>query len=164
MIARYGSLAGFLLIVIAASAISGMFDAGEWYYEKLNKPFLWPPGWLTSLVWALVYLLMALAAWYVWLSGHLSRKGALIWWGFLLVLNIAWSFLFFGIHRIGWAWLLLGVTIIVALLSVRAFRLISVQASNLLMPYLAWVILLWILNFVVWTKNGGIFIYMFYGS
>lgn len=162
MMARYGSLAVFLLMVITASAISSIFSAGEWYYDKLNKPVLWPPVWLTVMIWALVYLLMAVAAWSVWISGHISRTGALLWWGFLLLLNICWSFLFFGIHRIGWAWLLLGVTLIVAILSFRAFRLISVQAGNFLIPYLAWIALLWALNFVVWTKNGGLFFYMFY--
>ena len=55
--ARYGSLAVFLLMVITASAISSIFSAGEWYYDKLNKPVLWPPVWLTVMVWALVYLM-----------------------------------------------------------------------------------------------------------
>jgi tryptophan-rich sensory protein len=162
MIARYGSLAVFLLLVIAASAISGMFNAGEWYYVKLHRPAWWPPEWLFGLTWALVYLAMALGAWNVWLSGHFSRVGALIWWGFLLLLNIIWSFLFFGIHRIGWSWLELGITLLIGLLCFRAFRLISHKAAKLMMPYLAWILILWALNAVVWTKNGGFFKPLFY--
>ena len=98
----------------------------------------------------------------VWLSGHFSRVGALIWWGFLLLLNIIWSFLFFGIHRIGWSWLELGITLLIGLLCFRAFRLISHKAAKLMMPYLAWILVLWALNAVVWTKNGGFFKPLFY--
>jgi len=162
MLARYVSLAVFLLLVIAASAIGGSFEAGEWYFQKLNKPVLWPPAWLFGPVWALLYLLMALAAWQIWLSRHNSRNGALIWWGFLLVLNTVWSALFFGLHRLGWAWLELSITVVFAVLCVRAFRLISKQASYLMMPYLVWIIFAWFLNLFVWTKNGGILIHLFY--
>ncbi len=39
MIARYASMAVFLALVVLASAISGSFEAGHWYYS-MNKPSL----------------------------------------------------------------------------------------------------------------------------
>jgi len=156
MIARYASMAVFLALVILAAAIGGSFEAGEWYYS-MNKPWWTPPPWFFGPLWAALYLMLALAAWKVWLTGHYSRAGALIWWIIVLVLNTAWSWLFFGAHRPGWAWLELGLLIAVAVLCIRAFRLLSKSAAYLMAPYLLWLIFSWVLNLATWTMNGGIF-------
>ena len=155
MLARYLSLALFLLLVIAASVTAAGFEAGEWYHVALRQPSWAPPDWLFILAWALVYILMALAAWMVWLTGHYSRTGALAWWVMLLVLNVAWSVLFFGWQRPGWTLPLLGLTIAIALFCIRAFSLLSREAALLMTPYLAWMIFVSALNFVIWSINGG---------
>ena len=62
MIARYTSLATFLLLVLLAAAFGGSFEAGEWYYE-LRKPAWTPPPWVFGPAWAVLYLMMALAMW-----------------------------------------------------------------------------------------------------
>jgi tryptophan-rich sensory protein len=108
-------------------------------------------------VWAFLYLTMALAAWQIWLTGHYSRLGALSLWLVQLVLNVAWSWLFFGLHRLGWAWLELGLLIAVVVLCIRAFRQLSNSAAYLMAPYLVWLIFSWVLNFATWTMNGGLF-------
>jgi len=156
MIARYASMAVFLALVVLAAAISGSFEAGEWYYS-MNKPSWTPAPWFYVLIWVVLYLMMALAAWQVWLTGHYSRLGALIWWMFQLVLNVAWSWLFFDLERLGWAWLELGLLIAVVVLCIRAFRLLSKSAAYLMMPYLVWLIFSWVLNLATWTMNGGLF-------
>ena len=156
MIARYASMAVFLATVVLAAAIAGSFEAGEWYYS-MNKPPWTPSPWFFVPVWAVLYLTMALAAWQVWLTGHYSRLGALTWWMIQLVLNVAWSWLFFDLHRLGWAWLELGLLIAVVVLCIRAFRLLSKPAAYLMVPYLLWLIFAWVLNLAIWTLNGGIF-------
>ena len=70
---------------------------------------------------------------------------------------VAWSALFFGLHRPGWAWLELGVVILVAVMCIRAFRPLSRQAAWLMVPYLLWVIFAWVLNLAAWTLSGGLF-------
>ena len=156
MIARYASMAVFLALVVLAAAIEGGFEAGEWYYS-MNKPSWTPPPWFFAVVRAFLYLTMALAAWQVWLTGHYSRLGALTWWLIQLVLNVAWSWLFFDLHRLGWAWLELGLLIAVVVLCIRAFRLLSKSAAYLMAPYLVWLIFSWVLNLATWTMNGGLF-------
>jgi tryptophan-rich sensory protein len=156
MIARYASMAVFLATVVLAAAIAGSFEAGEWYYS-MNKPPWTPPPWFFVPVWSVLYLTMALAAWQIWLTGHYSRLGALTWWMIQLVLNVAWSWLFFDLHRLGWAWLELGLLIAVVILCIRAFRLLSKSAAYLMMPYLAWLIFSWVLNLATWTMNEGLF-------
>lgn len=150
-------LAIFLLMVLTASFLGSSFDAGEWYHVTMKQPTWSPPGWLFSLIWALVYVLAAVAAWIVWLTGHPARIGALTWWVLLLLLNVGWSALFFGWHRVGWAVPLLGLMIILTLLCTRAFALISRRAAWLMAAYLVWMVMLWVFNFEIWTINGGFF-------
>lgn len=154
MIAKYLSMAVFLALVVLAAGIAGTFEAGEWYY-KLNKPFWTPPGWLFALVWPVLYLMMAVAAWKVWLTGHHARNGALTWWAIQLLMNAAWSWLFFGLERPGWAWLEMSLLIVIVLFCIKAFRLLSKPAASLMLPYLVWLVFAWILNFVLWNMNGG---------
>mgnify|MGYP001813743289 CR=1 FL=1 len=163
MLHRYGSLAFFLLLTVAAGYIGASFEAGEWYYETLKKPAWTPPAWLFGPVWAVLYPLMAISAWKVWLTGHHERLGALTWWGIQLLLNAAWSWLFFGLHRIGWAWAEMTVLVLAVLLCTRAFFLLSRHAAYLMVPYLVWLIYAWVLNFTMWSMNGGVFGRLLFG-
>lgn len=155
MFSRYGSLAVLLLLVVAAAYAASGFEAGAWYYQKLSRPSWTAPGWLFGAASAVLYVLAALAAWQVWLSGHSARLGALAWWVLLLALNVGWSALFFGMHRIGWAWLLPAAAMAAAVMCIRAFRPLAGQSAYLMVPWLLWVTYLWLLNFVMWSLNGG---------
>lgn len=155
MISRYVSLAVFLLLVIAASLAGSSFEAGEWYYVTMKQPTMAPPGWLYAVTWAVVYVLMALAAWRVWLSQHPARSAALAWWILLLLLNTGWSMLFFGLNRTGWALPLVVMATGTGVLCVRAFSRVSSQATWLMTPYLAWILFILVFNLAVWTINGG---------
>ena len=156
MFTAYLSLAVFLLLVIIASLVGAGFEAGEWFHVILIQPSWTPPYWLFGPVWALVYILMALAAWKVWLTAHYSRLQTLIWWALLLLLNVGWLALIFGLHRPGWALPLLGLAIGIAVFCIRAFSRLSRPAALLMTPYLAWITFLWVLNFAIWALNGGL--------
>jgi len=78
-----------------------------------------------------------------------------------LVLNAAWTPLFFALHWPGIAFaeiLLLGLAIAATL---AAFRPVSRAAAWLLAPYLAWVSFAAVLNFTLWRlisdKQAGPF-------
>ena len=151
---RSVSLAGFLALVVLTAWLAGQFPAGE-YYSLLNKPGWAPPGWLFGPVWSILYVLMAVAMWKVWESGQQARLGALAWWLLQLGLNAAWSWLFFGLTRIGWAMAELAVLIGLVILCIKAFSLISRSAAWLMLPYLLWLIFAFVLNFSLWSLNGG---------
>ena len=155
MTARYLSLAALLALVVAAFLVAGSFEAGEWYYRDLNRPGWAPPGFAWGLGWALAWLFLAAAAWQLWQTDHYARLGALAWWLVLLVLITAWSPLFFGLHRIGWAWMELTVALGVVVFCYRAVRPLSAQAANLLLPAALWLLFIWTLNLVLWATNGG---------
>jgi benzodiazapine receptor len=155
VLARYASLAVFLALVVTAVLFAGSFDAGDWYYQKLSRPWWTPPAWFFGAAWSLFYVVAALAAWRVWTSGHIDRARALGWWLMLLVLNVAWSALFFGVNRIGWACLVLGAASLVAALCIRVFGAISKPGGYLMLSLLPWLLFVWTLNMVEWSINGG---------
>jgi tryptophan-rich sensory protein len=82
-----------------------------------------------------------------------ARRTALLIFVTQLVLNSAWSFLFFGLRSPGWAALeivLLWCSIIATML---AFARISRLAAGLLLPYSLWVSYAAALNVAIWNLN-----------
>ena len=55
----------------------------------------------------------------------------------------------------GYSWLLLGAMAGLSVFCIRAFGKVSRQAALLMLPYLIWVIGLWLLNLAIWSYNGG---------
>jgi len=151
---RLVSLAVFLALVVTVAWLSSQFPAGE-YYALLNKPAWAPPAWLFGPAWSVLYVLMALAMWMVWERGVQARLGALAWWLLQLALNAAWTWLFFGLTRIGWAMAELGLLIGLVILCIKVFSLVSKPAAWLMLPYLLWLVFALMLNFSIWILNGG---------
>ena len=142
------------MLVVLVSAFGAQFGTGTWYAE-LQKPEWNPPGWVFGPVWSTLYLLMAIAAWLVWNSSHAARNGAIALWCVQLVVNAAWSWLFFGLHRPGWALADLALLIVAVVWTLRKFYTIRPLAGILLLPYLAWILFAWVLNLTLWRMNGG---------
>ena len=148
------ALVGWVLLCFAAAAFGGLFMPGEWY-ASLKKPSWNPPGWVFGPVWTALYTMMAVAAWLVWKrGGWASQRRPLMLFLVQLALNAAWTPLFFGLKKPGWAfaeivllWLAIAATIV-------AFRPTSRAATLLLVPYLAWVSLAAVLNFTLWRLNS----------
>ena len=161
MIARYSPLAVFLLLVVSASYLATGFEAGEWYHVTMRQPSWTPPHWLYGPAWALVYVMMALSAWKIWMTGHYSRMGALTWWVLLLMLNVAWSALLFSLHRPGWALPVLGLTLGITVFCMRSFGRVAGDAALLMTPYLLWIAFLAVLNLAIWGANGSFLEHLF---
>ena len=125
------------------------------WYNTLSKPFFTPPAWLFGPAWTFLYVLMAVSAFLVWRKRMVKEKvkEALKVFVIQLVLNLAWSPIFFGLHDIFLALLLILVLWYLILLTIREFYKIDKIASYLLWPYLVWVSFATILNFSVWYLN-----------
>lgn len=155
------SLAVGLAVSIAicglAGAIGGIATAdsvtGDWFVE-LAKPAWNPPNWIFGPVWSILYLMMGIAAWWVWKQAGLAKaKFTLAWFGFHLMLNTAWSILFFGMEQPGWAAIEIVVLWLSIAISMRLFFRHSKLAAGLLIPYLMWVSFATCLNFAIWSLN-----------
>src|SRR5687767_15838238 len=82
--------------------------AGNPWFEALIKPDLMPPGWVFGVVWTLLYIALGLAlAMILHARGARGRGLALGLFLAQLLLNFAWSPIFFGAHQVGLALLVL---------------------------------------------------------
>ena len=151
---RLVSLAVFLLLVVIAAAVGGQFVGGEWYQTML-KPSWSPSAMVMASAWAVLYVLMAVSAWMIWDAMRGLARVALGWWGLQLLLGICWSWMFFGLERVGWALGVISLWIPVVVIVIKTFRPIKQEASTLMLPLAAWLIFLWVLNFFYWNMNGG---------
>ena len=147
-------LAGFIIVCLGVGVVSGVMTAGamvDWY-PTLNKPFFNPPSWVFAPAWTILYIMMAVAAWRVWLAGP-SSKPALNLFFIQLVLNFLWSVFFFGLHSPALALIDIIAMWIMIALTMRAFFKIARPAGWLLVPYLAWVSFAAVLNASIWWLN-----------
>jgi translocator protein len=113
-----------------------------------------PPDGVFAPVWTVLYLTMAIAAWMVWLHRPIRDVApALGLFALQLVLNVAWSALFFGLHSTAAG--LAGIVPLwcAILATVVAFRRVTALAGWILVPYLAWVSFAATLNFAIWRLN-----------
>jgi len=150
------ALAISVLAVVVASGIGGAASASSPQdYARLDQPSWAPPSWVFGPTWTLLYLLMAVAAWLVWRSGPWQHtRPALALYAVQLVLNAAWTPLFFGLGWRGVALLDLTALLVVLVATVVLFLRRSRVAGVLLIPYLAWSVFAWCLNFAVWQLNS----------
>jgi benzodiazapine receptor len=133
--------------------MGALFRPGAWY-EKLEKPRWRPPNWLFAPVWSLLYLAVALAGWLVWRqTGIAGGALPLSLYAIQLLLNAAWTPIFFGLHRIGAALIEIIALVVAIVLTMFAFWQVDVRAALLLLPYLAWVIFASALTFSIWRLN-----------
>jgi translocator protein len=146
-----------VLVVCCAVAAAGAAMTNpkiDTWYAGLVKPPWTPPNWVFAPVWSLLYLCMAIAAWLVWRQDGLwAAAEPLGKFGAQLLLNLAWSGLFFGLERPGAAL----VDVLLLLLAIDAtmasFWRRSAAAGLLLVPYLIWASFASILNLAIWRLN-----------
>ena len=139
--------------VAGLSAVVTVQNVASWYATLAKPPFN-PPNWLFGPVWTLLYIVMAIVAWRVWLSRRRQPVAlALTAYGVQLLLNFAWSPLFFGLHRIGAALADIIALALVLAATVALFWRRDRLAGALMAPYLLWVLFAATLNFAIWRLN-----------
>jgi len=149
---------GVFLAAVAVVAITGsMFtpSVDPAWYASLRKPSFNPPSWVFAPVWTVLYVAMAVSAWFVWRRVGWAGSGLpMAWWFTQLVLNAVWTPLFFGAHLVG-----VALAIILSLLAaivgtMMVFRRHHAVAAAMLLPYAAWVAFATLLNWSIWRLNG----------
>ena len=148
---RFITLIVFIVFLQAIGYLLGTtFQADEWY-DVLNKPFFNPPGWVFGAVWPILYVLIAVAGWRVLIAGGDTPGWGL--WVAQMLMNWAWTPLFFGAHMISWAMLLLFGTFVTALAFTTATWDRDRLAAICFVPYVAWLGFALLLNASIWLLN-----------
>ena len=129
-----------------------MFNAV--WYDNLTKPFLTPPAWIFPPVWIILYctLLIALLLYTLSITEMKKISGYLI---FIvhMIFNVLWSPVFFSLHRIGIAFVIIVLIDITAILMIKSFYNVSKISGFILLPYLCWILFATYLNFQILVLN-----------
>ena len=154
---KWWSYAIGILIALGVGGLSGLLtmEAMARYSETVVKPLLTPPGWVFSVVWTILYILMGIGAARVWQTqpgGKRSR--GLNLFAVQLIVNFFWSLLFFGAEAYGFSVLWLILLWVLVLLMTISFWKIDRIVGLLQIPYLLWLSLALYLNIGVWYLNS----------
>ncbi|MGN6818427.1 MAG: TspO/MBR family protein [Sphingomonas sp.] len=142
-----------LLLGFASSRIAPAGAENRWY-AALARPSLTPPDWVFPVAWGSLYILMGVAlAMIINARGSRLRGVAIVLFVVQLLLNLAWSPLFFGMHQVSAALILLIGLLVAALATTLVFGRIRAAAAWLMVPYLAWLCFAGLLNWQIGKLN-----------
>jgi tryptophan-rich sensory protein len=137
-------MAGIVGSFFTMPAISG-------WYATLNKPWFTPPGWFIGVVWLTLFTFMGIALYLVWHKGFARLTLGIF--SVQLVLNMLWSFLFFGFQSPLLGLIEIAILWVFIALNIWAFWRIDKRAGYMLLPYIMWVTIAAILNYYVFLLN-----------
>ena len=144
-------LLGWIGVSFVPALVGLPFTAPDWY-RRLHKPRWAPPPSVFGPVWSLLYILIGTAAWRLSTADR-SKRVPLRLFALQLVLNAAWTPIFFGLRQPGIAFAEIVGTWFAIVATLVAFARTRLVAAALLLPYLAWVTFAAALNWSIWRSN-----------
>lgn len=158
-------IAGILFVAIpfAVGALGSLatIDNVNGWYAVADKAFWTPPNWVFGPVWSVLYVLMGVAAWFVWREPNgKQRRLALGLFIAQLVLNAVWTPVFFagfplwGASAFWQGAVIIMVMDVLVLATMIAFSRVRVLAAVLLIPYWIWILYATTLNVYLAANNG----------
>jgi len=154
---KIAALAVFIIEVLGG--FSGWLSSsgyGNGWFDALQKPSFMPPGWAFGVVWPVLYALLGIALAMILAEPPSPRRQAALTLFFIqLVLNLAWSPIFFAGHDIQLANVVIFIMAVVAALAARQFLKMRRVAGLLMIPYLAWLVFAATLNSTIGSLNPG---------
>lgn len=147
-----------LLITLTIGLTAAFFTRPEiqGWYSVLKKPSFNPPPWLFAPVWTALYIMIGIAAYLIW--KHRSRKPVYkVTRGIYFIqlfLNFSWSIVFFGLHQVFGALVVIILLWISIVLTINWFNKFNKIAGGLLVPYLLWVSFAGVLNACIYFLNS----------
>ncbi|WP_345950997.1 TspO/MBR family protein [Mucilaginibacter sp. PAMB04274] len=146
-----------LLITLCIAVTASLFTIPQipGWYSALNKPSFNPPNWLFGPVWSALYVMIAIAAYLVYQKRNSGAQynSARIVYFVQLLLNFLWSAMFFGMHQIWGALVVIVLLLIAIVANIYYFGKYSKVAAGLLVPYLLWVSFASVLNLYIYLLN-----------
>jgi len=145
------ALTPFILLVVGGGFLISQFTTPGLWHAELTKPWFNPPNWIFGPVWTVLYVMIAIAGWRVWQRDR-SGPAMKLWW-LQLALNFAWSPVFFALHNVGLALLIILALFAAILAFIAAARGTDSVSAWLFVPYALWVGFASLLNGAIWHLN-----------
>jgi tryptophan-rich sensory protein len=145
----------FIVVTLVVGALSSVFTEPSipTWYARLNHPAIAPPNWVFAPVWTGLYILMAVAAFRAWKKAG-TNSVEIGSYAIQLLLNFAWSGLFFALHRIDLALVEIGGLDLAVLITAILFFRRDRWAGVMLLPYLGWTLFATLLTYEFKLLNG----------
>ena len=152
-----GILIGSVLLCNCAGLLGSLFTTtgpGSWY-STLIKPAFNPPAWIFAPVWTLLYILMGISLYLVIMEGMKGRdvRIPLLVFTIQLILNILWSYAFFGLESTFFGLLVIILLWISIVATMILFYPVRKAAAWLLVPYILWVSFATLLTYTIYSLN-----------
>jgi len=144
-------LAAYIGLVLGGGTTIGILTSPDDWYTSLAKPAFNPPNWVFAPVWSVLYVMIGFAGWLVWTSGR-STAAIRLWW-LQLALNFLWSPVFFAMHRVGLALIVISLLLGVIWMFVAVTARQCPRAALLFVPYGLWVAFATVLNASLYLLN-----------
>jgi len=142
-----------LLLGTVSGRISGSGYGNAWF-DALQKPAIMPPGWAFGVAWTILYILLGLAlALILHARGARGRGPAVALFVLQLLLNFAWSPIFFAYHEVAAAFWTIVAMIFLSVAVAILFWRIRRSAALLMLPYLAWLCFAALLTWQIGALN-----------
>jgi tryptophan-rich sensory protein len=142
-----------LLLGLASGWLSNSGYGNGWF-DALAKPSFMPPAWAFPVAWTLLYILMGIAVAQVIARDMPARRPALILFVVQLILNLAWSPVFFGLHQARAGFAIIALLTLGVAVTILLFARVRRSAALLMLPYLAWLVFAACLNLAIVRLNG----------
>lgn len=151
---------GGVLSVVVSCGVPVLAGAGlgmgvkkdvEGWYRDIKKPSWTPPNWAFGPIWTALYTLMGYSALTVWRKGGGALPLGL--YSLQLLLNLAWTPIFFGAHNLGGAAIDVTAMLGVIAATIVQFNKVDPKAAKLLLPYAGFSTFAAALTYNVWLEN-----------
>lgn len=124
------------------------------WYQTLIQPPLTPPAWVFPPAWTVLYILIFISFLIFAVTPYEIRKTK----GYVLfvsqmLLNLAWTPMFFALKNIGFAIVIIIALDILVLMTIKEFGKVSKTAGKILIPYFLWLIYATYLNIGFFLLN-----------
>ncbi|MDX2088873.1 MAG: TspO/MBR family protein [Kofleriaceae bacterium] len=148
------ALACYGVAALGTLTMRGRGSPNRWWFRSLRKPSFQPPDRVFAPVWTILYGTIAYSGWRIWKRPPSRRRSAALGlWAAQLVLNGAWTPLFFGARRPRAALVdLIALDVAASAYTASAAR-IDRMASLAFVPYLGWLGFATVLNAKIVAKN-----------
>ena len=145
-------LAKNILLPIVLGGIVGLIISSFINSSKLEKPPLYPPDFLFSVVWSILYLIMGIAYGILVYKGENDKEIDKIYYTQLIV-NLIWPIIYFvfELRFISIIWILILLVLIIYMIKLFYGKNKIVSYSQI--PYLLWIIFATYLNIGTFLLN-----------
>ena len=136
---NYKLLSIFILVPLLLGTIVGLITVPGSNVDSILPPWIFP------VVWTILYILMGISSYIIYEKTNEIPKIYII----QLLVNLFWSFIFFVFKQKISAFIVIIILIVLVILMIRDFLKKDKLAGYLQIPYLIWLFIAAVLNYLL---------------